>query len=93
MKFKISNIGLLHVAKEPLQEHKAHPTYSTVQRLRIDSLGLFSAAKEPAQEHLPHPVYSFVNTLRIDTLGIFNTSAKGLRPARSRNIRVNKLYE
>ena len=92
MIFRIDNIGLLHAAKEPLQEHKAHPTYSNVQRLRIDSIGLLHAAKEPAQEHQPHPTYSWLHTLRIDSLGLFSTSASGSRPSKSRNMRVNKLY-
>ena len=92
MKFRIDNIGLLHAAKEPLQEHKAHPTYSNVQRLRIDSIGLLHTAKEPAQEHVPHPTYSWLHSLRIDSLGLFSTSASGSRPARARNVRVNKLY-
>jgi hypothetical protein len=92
MKFRIDNIGLFHVAKEPLQEHKAHPTYSNVQRLRIDSIGLLHAAKEPAQAHKTHPTYSWLHSLRIDSLGLFSTSASGSRPAKSRNVRVNKLY-
>ena len=92
MTFRIDNIGLLHAAKEPLQEHKAHPTFSNLQRLRIDSIGLLHAAKEPAQEHQPHPEYSWLHKLRIDSLGLFSTSASGSRPIRSRIRRVNKLY-
>ena len=93
MSLRIVNIGLFHTAKEPLQEHQPHPSYSTVQRLRIDSIGLLHSAKEPAQEHKPHPTYSWLHTLRIDSLGLFSTSASGSRPAKSYNVRVNKLDE
>ena len=93
MELRITDIGLFHAAKEPIQEHKAHPTYSTVQRLRIDSIGLFSSAKEPRQKHDPHPSYSWLHKLRIDSLGLFSTSASGSRPAKAYNVRVNKLYK
>lgn len=93
MELRIVNIGLFNTAKEPMQEHKAHPTYSNVQRLRIDSIGLLQAAKEPKQKHDPHPEYSWLHKLRIDSLGLFSTSASGSRPVKAYNVRVNKLYE
>lgn len=89
----IKSIGLLTAAKEPMQEHKAHPTYANHQRLRIDSIGLLSAAKEPMQKHDPHASYSWLRTLRIDSLGLFASTATGSRLKKARVVRVNKLFD
>ena len=92
MALLIKSIGLLTAAKEPIQEHKAHPTYANHQRLRIDGLGLLSAAKEPQQEHQPHATYSWLHSLRIDSLGLFATTATGSRLEIAHTVRVNKLF-
>lgn len=87
--FRISNLGLFCVGKEPMQDHQPHPTYAYPEFLRIDSLGLLCVNKEPYQEHHPHPTYAYPEELRLEGIGIFATYGVGLRPAKTYIRKIN----